>query len=52
MSGITESAIEDLVIELLISQGYQYIDGPNIAPDGSKSERKTFGDIIFYLADC
>jgi len=46
MSRITESAIEDFVIELLISQGYQHIGGPDIAPDGSKPERKTFGDVI------
>ncbi|WP_323721810.1 type I restriction endonuclease subunit R [Acetomicrobium sp.] len=46
MSRITESAIEDFVIKLLISQGYQYIGGPDIAPDGSKPERRTFGDVI------
>ncbi|HUM43999.1 MAG TPA: HsdR family type I site-specific deoxyribonuclease, partial [Fervidobacterium sp.] len=48
MSRITESAIEDFVIELLISQGYQYIGGPDIAPDGSKPERATFGDVILF----
>jgi len=46
MFRITESAIEDFVIELLISQGYQYIGGPDVAPDGSKPERTTFGDVI------
>lgn len=46
MNKITESAIEDFVIELLISQGYQYINGPDIALDGSKPERTTFGDVI------
>lgn len=48
MSRITESAIEDFVIELLISQGYQYIFGPDIAPDGDKPERATFGDVILF----
>ena len=48
MSRITESAIENFVIELLISQGYQYIGGPDIAPDGSKPERTTFADVILF----
>ena len=48
MSRIAESDIEAFVIELLISQGYQYILGPDIAPDGSKPERKTFGDVILF----
>jgi len=48
MSRITESAIEDFVIKLLISQGYQYILGPDIAPDGDKPERTTFGDVILF----
>lgn len=48
MSRIAESAIEDFVIELLISQGYQYIFGPDIAPDGDKPERATFGDVILF----
>ena len=48
MNKITESTIEDFVIELLISQGYQYIDGPDIAPDGDKPERTTFGDVILF----
>ncbi|MBP8674784.1 MAG: type I restriction endonuclease subunit R [Acetomicrobium sp.] len=48
MSRITESAIEDFVIELLISQGYQHINGPDIAPDGDKPERTTFGDVILF----
>ena len=38
--------IEDFVIELLKSQRYYCIDGPDIAPDGSKPERTTFGDVI------
>jgi len=48
MSRIAESDIEAFVIELLISQGYQYILGPDIAPDGSKPERTTFGDVILF----
>lgn len=48
MSRITESDIEDFVIKLLISQGYQYIFGPDIAPDGDKPERTTFGDVILF----
>ena len=33
MSKITESAIEEFAIELLEKQGYQYIAGPDIAPE-------------------
>ena len=42
----TESAIENFAITLLEKQGYQYIYGPNIAPDGDTPERSSFEDII------
>ena len=35
---ITESAIEELAIELLEKQGYQYLYAPDIAPDGENPE--------------
>lgn len=41
-SKITESAIETFAIELLESQGYQYIYGPDIAPDSDTPERSSF----------
>ncbi|MBF0118141.1 MAG: type I restriction endonuclease subunit R [Desulfobacterales bacterium] len=43
---ITESSIEQFAIELLEHQGYQYLYGPSIAPDGETSERKSFEDVL------
>jgi type I restriction enzyme, R subunit len=45
-SKITESSIESFAIELLVNHGYQYIYGPDIAPDSDRPERTTFEDII------
>lgn len=39
MSKITESEIEKFAIELLESQGYQYIYAPDIASDSDTPER-------------
>jgi type I restriction enzyme R subunit len=46
MSKITESAIEEYAIELLETQGFEYIYGPEIAPDSDNPERKTFEEVI------
>ncbi len=43
---ITESSIETLAIELLEKQGYQYIYGPDIAPDSKTPERASFEDVL------
>jgi type I restriction enzyme R subunit len=43
---ITESEIEKFAIELLEKQGYQYIHGPDIAPDSKKAERASYEDVI------
>ncbi|MGB3459738.1 MAG: HsdR family type I site-specific deoxyribonuclease [Halobacteriota archaeon] len=43
---ITESAIEELAIELLEKQGYQYIYAPDIAPDSETPERTSFDDVL------
>ena len=43
---LTESAIEAFAIKLLEKQGYQYIYGPDIAPDSETPERSSFEDII------
>ncbi len=48
MNKITESVIEDFVIELLKSQGYQYVSGPDIAPDGVKPERRSYEDVLLF----
>ncbi|MDW7776740.1 MAG: type I restriction endonuclease subunit R [Methanosarcinales archaeon] len=43
---ITESAIEELAIELLEKQGYRYIYAPDIAPDSDTPQRNRFEDVI------
>ena len=46
MTRITESDIEEFTIELLERSGYQYLYGPDIAPDSDTPERKTFKDVL------
>ncbi|MCD4812914.1 type I restriction endonuclease subunit R [bacterium] len=43
---ITESEIEKFVITLLEKQGYEYIYGPDIAPDSETPEREKFEDVV------
>src|SRR3989339_228677 len=43
---ITESEIERFTLELLEKSGYQYIYGPDIAPDSQTPERQSFEDVI------
>jgi len=45
-SRITESQIEKFAIELLEAQGYSYLYGPDIAPDGDAPERESFSDVL------
>jgi len=46
MPKITESAVEDLAIRRLEEQGYTYISGPEIAPDGATPMRAGFEDVL------
>ncbi len=46
MQKITESTIEQFTIELLEKSGYQYIYGPDIAPDSQTPERRSFEDVL------
>ncbi|WP_025209367.1 type I restriction endonuclease subunit R [Hippea sp. KM1] len=46
MPNLTESSIENFAIELLKNQGYDYLFGPDIAPDGENPLRKSFEDVI------
>ena len=46
MTRITESAIEEFIIELLEKQGYQYVYAPDIAPDSDTPERNRFEDVL------
>jgi len=43
---LTESAIESFAIELLEKLGYQFIYGPDIAPDSVIPERERFEDVL------
>ncbi|TCL75297.1 type I restriction and modification enzyme subunit R-like protein [Hydrogenispora ethanolica] len=43
---ITESQIEQFAVELLEKQGYQYIYGPDIAPDSETPGRQSFEDVL------
>lgn len=46
MSKLTESAIEELTIELLKQQGFTYLHGSIIAFDGEAPERSSYADVI------
>jgi type I restriction enzyme R subunit len=46
MIKLTESAIEDFAIEQFEQLGYQYIYGPNIAPDSETPERERWDEVL------
>lgn len=46
MTRISESAVEDLAIECLLEQGYAYLPGPEIAPDGKTPLRASFEEVL------
>lgn len=43
---MTENEIELLALDLLQGQGYEYINGTEIAPDSVSPERQTFEEVI------
>ena len=43
---LNEKSIEDLAIELLKQQGYNYLYGPDIAPDGETPQRQSYADVL------
>jgi type I restriction enzyme R subunit len=45
-ASLTESEIETLAIERLQALGFDYIYGPDIAPDAAHPERESFVDVI------
>jgi type I restriction enzyme R subunit len=45
-TNLTESAIETFAVELLEKHGYQYLYGPDIAPDSETPERPSLEDVI------
>ncbi len=46
MQNLNEFSIEEYAINLLKQQGYDYLFGPDIAPDGQNPLRKSFEDVI------
>src|SRR5689334_5638540 len=46
MSKITESHIESYSLETLQSLGFQYIYGPDIAPEAEQAERNSYEDVL------
>lgn len=46
MVKIYESDIEEMAIEELMSLGYQYVSGPDIAPGTLAAERENYSDVL------
>jgi len=46
MKIISENDIELYTIEELQRQGFQYVYGPAISPDGEKQERSNYGEVL------
>lgn len=48
MNKLNEYTIEKFVIDLLKAKGYQYLYGPDIAPDGENLMRASFEDVVLF----
>ena len=46
MTKLNENAIEEYAIELFERQGYSYLYGPDISPDGEAPERQSYQDVL------
>ena len=46
MDKLTETAIESLAIERLQALGFDYVYGPDIAPDAANPEREGFAEVL------
>ncbi|OAI24521.1 MULTISPECIES: type I restriction endonuclease subunit R [Methylomonas] len=46
MTKLTESAIEELALDLFQQLGYSYLYGPDIAPDGEHQERQHYDEVL------
>jgi len=46
MTKLTESDIEQMTIEILQGRGYEYLYGPDIAPDGKTPLRSSLGEVV------
>ena len=43
---ITESEIEQVALDILADLGYEAVFGPDIAPDGERPERASYGQVV------
>lgn len=43
---ITESEVEQVALDILKDLGYHIVNGPDIAPDGTNPERRSYQDVI------
>jgi type I restriction enzyme R subunit len=43
---LTENNIEELAVQLLQNNGWQYLYGPDIAPDGNNPQRLSYNDVL------
>lgn len=48
MSHISESEIEDFTLKLLEALGYEYLYGPDIAPDSTNPQRTSYTEVILH----
>lgn len=46
MTKLTESDIEQMTIEILQGRGYEYLYGPDIAPEGSTPLRSSLEEVV------
>lgn len=46
MSKITENDIELYTVKELEDLGFQFLHGPDVAPDGELSERQAYSDVV------
>ena len=46
MTRLTENTIENFAITLLQQLGYEYLYGPDIAPDGENPERENYTELV------
>ena len=46
MAGFTECHVEDVTLKWLAGLGYSVLHGPDIGPDGPKSERVSYDQVL------
>ena len=46
---ITESEVEQVVLDILAEIGYKLVHGPRISPDGDSPERASYSDVVLRI---